>query len=77
MDYNNINILRKFLYNRVDYDYFKKLLEKAYDRNFDEFYIMEKFEVFISRPFDVVLSFGEGFINIIAEEIERIGYVES
>jgi len=73
LNYNNLIILKKFLYNQVNFDYFKKLFEKAFGPQ-DDFYLMEKFELFQRCQIDAVLKFEEKFLNIILDEIEKTGY---
>jgi hypothetical protein len=74
LTYENFRIFGLYVYNRVDYNKFKKLFEKVFNEH-NEHYIESKWLEFNSEPLEFVMKLNsEEFFNLIVEEINKSNY---
>jgi len=69
--FNQLNILQKFLTNRVDYD----LFQNAFSTYYVEGYIEELFDIFRKNPVAFITDRAETeFFDYIIDQIENTNY---
>jgi len=73
MNYKNFNILGKFLWNRVNIDIFKKLLERATGRELDDSYVEENWKKFRECQLQYLIGFPE-FFDVVWDYIDQTNY---
>jgi hypothetical protein len=72
MSYEELEVLYKFCYNRMNYDLFHKIMKQRYA---DDGYIEEKWGLFRNDYFGFIVSRGETVLfDGIVKEINRINY---
>jgi len=74
VNFNDLKIIQKFLYNRVDFDLFKKLWYNTFGTSFIDDYLMEKFRQFRDCPINFILAQNEELFNEVLKEIKKRNY---
>jgi len=73
MTYKELNILHKYVYNRVDYVMFSKAMKECIPYCSDE-YIQGKWDMFIKSPIQFTASFDKRFFNYFIKLIYETNY---
>ena len=73
MKYEELNIIYKYLYNKVSYDEFSQAL-KAVVPHAEDIYIDEKWELYKRDMGGFLATFDKEFFNAIIKQIEESGY---
>jgi len=73
MKFKELNILHKYLYNRVGYDEFSKAL-KYIIPSCDDRYIQEKWSIFQKNQLQFIASFDEKLFNYFIKQIDETNY---
>lgn len=69
LNFENFRILGLYVFNRIDYSKFLKLMEITNDN-----YAMEKWQKFRSNPFGFMIEYELFFNNILKTIIEKENY---
>jgi len=66
-------IIYKYLFNRVDFDKFKELMENGIGKELNNGYLMEKWDNFMRDPAGFAASYKSFLVEAI-KEMDKIGY---
>jgi hypothetical protein len=73
MEYKELNILTKYVYNRVDYGVFSKAI-KSFIPHANDGYIMVKWEMFQKSQMNFIGTFDEKLFNYLYNKMVDEGY---
>jgi len=72
--FNELQILQKYLFNRVGYEEFKSAFNECYGVS-NDFYLLEKWNMFKLGQLAYIMNFGnEELLDIFQVEMKKIGY---
>jgi hypothetical protein len=74
MEFKDYKLFWLYIYNRMDYNKFRTLFDRANNTNFEPYYINEKWTEFNNNPAAFIMTHNKSFFGLIQESIRKENY---